>query len=193
MALLFRLMRGSGPLLPLFLFQIPVRSRHQHRQGRSFPKCRQPRAVARLRRLLWRAGASSGYLPLWGLCTKSPCLSPSTSIQRAQFLNRPPVGEELAVRGPEINSHIWASSPEALLWPVLCREKRRLPPANSPGYTAAPTTLSLAFILLFATLSPLTFFKEKCWDGSQARHQTCGVSALGCGVVVVDQLSVLQD
>lgn len=61
--------------------------------------------------------------PLQGLCTKPLCLSPNTSVQRAQFLNRPPVGEELAAMGPETNSHIWASGPEALLWLVLCREK----------------------------------------------------------------------
>lgn len=34
--------------------------------------------------------------PRQGLYTKSPCLSPNTSVQRAQFLDRPPVGEELA-------------------------------------------------------------------------------------------------
>jgi hypothetical protein len=35
--------------------------------------------------------------------------------------------------------------------------------ANSPGYTA-PTTMSLAFILVCVTLGPLTFFKEKYRD-----------------------------
>lgn len=89
---------------------------------------------------LWQDGEGfDGELgPLQGLHTKSPCFSPNTSVQRAQFLNRPPVGEELAAMGPETKSHIWASGPEALPWPVLYREKRRLLLPTAQGAQPPP-------------------------------------------------------
>lgn len=124
MALLFRLMRVKGSLLPSVPFPDSSKKQTPTQARLSLPlECGQARATAGLRRPLWRAGASSGYVPLQGLCTKSPCLSPNTSSQIAQFPSKPPMRKELAAFGPETNGHIWAPGPESLLWPVLCGEK----------------------------------------------------------------------